>query len=332
MYILLILVTSFTFVWGKSDSAQLSPAQQIIAGGAAGAATATVVQPLVFIKNQLQQRHGLKEIRATFAQELEQLHKQLDSLHRQNKLSTLNYKMLNHAAAAVAPVKVLYRGYPVFAGSYIPVTAVQFMVAGQLTTLAGNRELNAKEQLAVSALAGAASTVVAGPAELAMLHQQNSGLSLWRTTQKLVAQHGARVLTRGIGITAVRKAGFTIGYAAIYPLLKQWATNVDGGNYKLFAPTIATVGAGIATIALTHPLDVVKTGIQEDVARQKYRTMWDAIWKTYKADGIKGFTPGIYARGPAVFFAVSNLGYFKEKITDLMIKHNQKSQSKERIA
>lgn len=206
----------------KKVSPFVSFMRDLVIGGATGVIEVTCNQPLIFLKNCVQQKRQIPW---------------------------------------GSPVQ-WYRGYVVNAGSMAPITGLQMGISAGLTAALqeGDEPLSPNKKIFVATLAGALSAVVSAPAEHAMIEQQLSGKSLWAATQKLIAGGMYQGWGRGFIPGASRDGGFTAGYLAIAPLVKRELREyVDSEPVAAAASGALT---GVATTLVTHPWDTIKTVMQ----------------------------------------------------------------------
>ena len=251
-----------------------SPLRALLNGSVIGVAEVTVNQGLSFIKNRLQQG-----------------------------------KPLNHTR-----LSVVYRGYGVNAGSMAPITAVQTgtnAAATQVLKAYTGKELSDLQKMYVAFGAGAISGLVSCPAEMVMLHQQNSGHSLQQTTRNLAA-FGWSSLYRGLPHTMIRDGGFTVGYLALGQLICK-RLGLDERN-KLQNALVGGVPAGLFAAASTHPFDTVKTKLQEDNKKAIYKNSYDVLKALMKEGGYKALFKGLTPRATRVASAITIMSYLNERL------------------
>jgi len=225
--------------------------------------------------------------------------------------------------------RFLYRGVIINASSIAPITAVQFVVNGSLSSFLSNndkRPLTDIERLTVAAIAGAASALVSTPAELFMIQQQRSGNSLMKTGSSILKSHGLFTFYKGLIPTAIRESLFTCGYLGLGPVIKeQLIENVPNTfkDYPIAASFLGSIVAGLLAAALTQPADTVKTRLQADVnppEKTVYKTPLQAARLIWQKESFATFFSGLVPRGLRMIGAVFILGLSKDILTDMAIK------------
>lgn len=81
-----------------------------------------------------------------------------------------------------------------------PITAVQFGVTGGLTKVIaqdGKRPLSHAEKLGIAGVAGCTSALISCPADLVIIHQQQTGFSLPRQIRTINAEFGKLKFYKG---------------------------------------------------------------------------------------------------------------------------------------
>jgi len=204
-----------------------------------------------------------------------------------------------------------YRGLAVQAGSLAPITAFQVTINGVLerATTGGTRNLTDLEQIRNAMVAGSLSSVIYGPADLIMIHQQKLKLNPINAVKHLSQQYGASCLYRGVVSTAIRESMYVGGALGITPvatriLMKQ--TDLTEVQSALIGSTLG----GIIGSLLSHPVDTAKTTIQADINGEVYANARIAGMKYYEANGIRALYLGGLARtirACGAFFVLYNV-------------------------
>lgn len=223
--------------------------------------------------------------------------------------------------------KVLYKGYGVGVTCMVPTTAIQVGVNKALESVIVGDDNMAKVARAFTA--GAISAVAAGPTELMVIAQQNNGKNALSTIKQLYRDAGPRVFGRGFAATALRDGVWTVGYSTIYPIVfemlkKNITSNSDdnnmGANFALKAGAGAITGVCVA--AATHPADMVKTVMQADYSRKKYKNAWQAAKGIYRKHGLRGFAKGLEARASRAAIAIPVIYGVTEYLSSATPKSN----------
>ncbi len=222
----LCAMTTHYCISTEDTSQKLSPLQSMTSGIVTGIGEVTCNQPLVYIKNIVQQNSGkpfTDIIRAT----------------------------VRDKEGAFKPL-TCYRGYPINAGSMAIITPVQMVSNTLLADKVGNE--TPLQKIACAYGAGAIAALVATPTEYVMLHQQLMGKNAAKTIHELVTTRGIKTMLTGVVPTALRDGGFTVGYLALGNVVEQ-LLHIDN-------PLAGNVIAGVIAAIATHPCDTVKTRMQ----------------------------------------------------------------------
>jgi len=277
----LCMVFCLTTVFNFSYPMDSNIVKDSIIGCVAGVAEVAVDQPLVYIKNMVQQ----------------------------GKKITLN------------PL-IWWRGAGVNAASLAPITAMQVATTNALLKGLNNKQPSGAEQTAAAFTAGALSGLVSGPAENVMLHQQNSGNTVYNTTKTLLQTHGMRGLYRGVTPAMLRDGGFTAGYMGLLPMLKKQLEKHTSMNEPT-ATLASGVGSGLVVGVVTHPFDRVKTYMQATLSEKE--SMATTFANVYRNESLKGLFKGLAARSTRVSMAVTIMGTVTDKLNKLLKKQEEKS-------
>lgn len=248
----------------------VSAKERAAIGGAAGMSEVFIMQPIVGLKNALQEGRPLP-------------------------------RSLSH----------LYRGLGVNVTSMAPITATQFgtlSVSQKLSTSLGVTESSATSKLVCAATAGAVSALVASPAELLVVQQQKSGLSLSNQALALLKRYGpGPMLTRGLGLCVGRETIYAGAYLGLYPVLQ---------SYLQSRPEFERLGEGSATLMgglvaglvgsfFSHPFDTLKTRQQAFMYdRKEYLGSASALRSVLGEEGVGALWKGHMPRGFRVVCAV----------------------------
>ncbi len=181
VYIVIAMTVASAQAENESKSLGSFVAKNALLGAIAGGLEVTVNQPLVTIKNSLQQRLPIAFDRTLY------------------KGYMVNAGSMGPITAAQVTVYALIKK--------------QFESHG--------RALSDAQNLGAGFAAGAVSGLVSGPAELIMLKQKNSGKTLQQAFTDVMRQKGVAGLWRGFVPAAMRDGGFTMGYLALGDVFKN---------------------------------------------------------------------------------------------------------------
>jgi len=236
---------------------KLSSNQTTMLGVLAGAIEVTILQPILYCKNTVQQ--GLK--------------------------ITIDPRVMYRGLS----VSILNMG--VATGLQFPITA---LVTKSLTG-GIQRRLSNNELLFSSFAGGFLSGIVGGPLELVLIQQQRFGGNIIGTPLGLIKEFGVGILTRGMFLCSIREGLFCVGYLGITPILSRQFHEkyaVSENKSKVYASVIA----GLIAAPLSHPFDTMKTGMQGDVQRKKYGTMIQTYNQMMSEGGFSRFFKGLFFR------------------------------------
>lgn len=116
-------------------------------------------------------------------------------------------------------------------------------------------------------------------------------------TIKIFKEEGLLGLYRGAGPTIVRQG---MNQTLRFPIQVQACKMITMGDESLksspFWNGLAGVVAGCGSVVITQPVDVVKTRMQGESAKELYKNMFDCAMKTYSKEGVTAFYFGIVPR------------------------------------
>ena len=219
---------------------------------------------------------------------------------------------------------VMYRGTVINATSIAPITAIQFGVAGLLTeAIATNGQpLSHRDKIATSLAGGAVSALVVCPADMLIIQQQRTGLSLPAQVSAIVSEHGWMRFSKGLLPAIGRESLFTGGYLGLAPVLRsllvqfQPDTFADrtstststhstqhGGN--MLSLIVSSLMAGVTAGVLTHPIDTIKTRMQGDLSpASPYSSISQTARLLWQEGGVGRFYQGVLPRTGRICVAV----------------------------
>ncbi|KAL3684991.1 hypothetical protein R1sor_003013 [Riccia sorocarpa] len=217
--------------------------------------------------------------------------------------------------------RVLYRGLFVNAGSIAPVSAIQFGVNAFLEGKLSNEPTSLQKGM-IAGAAGMVSGFASSPAELVMIQQQRTGLSIMKQIQTVSKKYGPLAFFRGLPPTVVREGFFTAAYLGANPMLQE---KFHAAERFKSQPTMATVLAAVLSGSIstfvTHPFDTVKTRMQANLGPQEYRSVASTAKMLLKEGGLRSFYCGFLPRLQRIICAVFILGEAKTRLTGLYLKH-----------
>ena len=160
---------------------------------------------------------------------------------------------------------VVYRGLPMACLNLGGTNAVQFGTTGFFQKLIARGAADERAVIMGGAfLGGLASGVPCSFWELVMIQQQRFGGTLFGTPARIIGEHGASSLLRGVTMTAGRESMFTMSMLGITPLIQQSLVHNSGMEPNTALAAGALTGACFAG-TVTHPMDTIKTCMQGDL-------------------------------------------------------------------
>lgn len=310
---------SSIFLWEPNPKNRASPplipsSAVFLAGGAAGAASRTIVAPIERLKILLQ----VQGSNGYFAQR-----GIIDSLAQMYKSEGIRGWM---------------RGNGLNCLRIVPHSSVQFATYQTLTQMleqvSENGHIGTGGRLVAGGLAGMAAVTLTYPLDMLRSRlscvgaQLNGGIVIKSPTLIGMTVHvvkyegGVSALYRGLTPTALGVAPYVAINFSVYESLKQhWSAFFDpsipagGQNLGTFAKLLCGGAAGCFSQTVTYPLDLLRRRMQ--LANMEgfhhHASSWDAISSIIKTEGYRGLYRGIYPNlvkvGPSIgtSFAVFEL-------------------------
>ena len=190
----------------------------------------------------------------------------------------LNYPLLAWKNATQQGLKIefspskVYRGLPMAMMNLGGTTAVQFWATGffQRFLCAEGQQITNSQKLQAAFLGGVASGIPCSLWELTMIQQQRFGGSIPGAILRITKEHGVSTLARGTIMTMGRESLYTMAMLGVAPSIKQELVSRFNLNGNLGLVVGALSGSVFACV-ITHPMDTIKTCMQGDVAKKKYK-------------------------------------------------------------
>jgi solute carrier family 25 carnitine/acylcarnitine transporter 20/29 len=213
--------------------------------------------------------------------------------------------------------KLLYRGLPMACLNLGGTTAVQFWFTGffqKLLTEGGKKPLTSQNEMLAAFLAGACAGVPCSLLELTMIQQQRFGGSMFSVPQRLVADQGARSLTRGMLPCTGRESLFTMAMLGLCPVIQRELKDTYGLSNDT-ALAAGALSASLFSATLSHPMDTIKTCLQGDVEQVKYTNVRSTAQSLVEEYGVaKGLFKGLTWRVGLITTTFFLINRFKEVI------------------
>lgn len=238
-------------------------------------------------------------------------------------LQPLNYakNMAQQGQPLSLDPRKLYRGVGANCVNMGSCTMIQFAVGGALKKLVTggqeNRKLKPIEEMACGIGAGITSAMVGSPLELVMIQQQRKGGGSFETIKTIATPSN---IGRGFVGAAVREGLWTCGYLSIPPIVRTGLMESfpDTFDSQAKARVPAALLGGMFACYLTHPFDTVKTCMQGDIERIKFKGFVDTAKVVYGESGFFGFYRGATFRYGRMVIAVGMMDFLQGLIGPLL--------------
>ena len=231
---------------------------------------------------------------------------------------------------------VMYRGTLINATSIAPITAIQFGVAGLLTEYIASdgRPLSHAEKIGTSLAGGAVSALVVCPADMLIIQQQRTGLSLPAQVSAIASEFGWAKFSKGLLPAIGRESLFTGGYLGLAPVLRSLLVEMQPGTFaerssdntaahstaatqdsgpqtgtqlrgNMVSLIVSSLLAGVTAGVLTHPIDTIKTRMQGDLSPgSPYNSIGQTARLLWQEGGLGRFYQGVLPRTGRICVAV----------------------------
>ncbi|CAK4679708.1 unnamed protein product [Aphanomyces euteiches] len=290
-----------------APTGSLSSGEHLAIGALSGIFELLCQQPLLYIKNCIQQNHPIS--------------------FRPSVL----YRGVGIMSASMAPVTGVQFAVDGTLSSYLYKT--------------NNVTPSDATRIGTAAFAGACSSFLSSPAELVMTLQQRTGHSLVQTTSDVIQKHGFTRLFVGIPLTMTREIVWCASFLALGTVLSEklhdglpgtfgdrntasisqrTATSLIGGcsfphPSDVFV-SIGSVGAGLVAVFATQPVDTVKTIVQGKGLEATPASAVAEFRTLFNGGGIKALYKGTIPRGVRLVGAVFILSETKKFLEDQAYK------------
>lgn len=262
--VLLFIACICTFVAQGAQSNGLSHTDKFVIGALAGCATSVALEPLIYIKNRLQQGKDIMPDR---------------------KIS-------------IKSCSRFYRGLGVNAAGFVPIMAIQNALFPFIQEQLKNTTLEETQKKIIAATcAGVVSAVPCCPRELLVVQQQNNGGNFYSVTRNIIGTYGCKtLLTRGFIPVMLGNSCFAGFFFGVTPYFDQKIKLYTSNNaMQVFAPSMM---AGLCSAILTAPISTVRTRMQADLGKNMLsiiREIYNGLPKSTKK-GLPAFFAGSLPR------------------------------------
>ncbi|KAG9405084.1 hypothetical protein AC1031_004190 [Aphanomyces cochlioides] len=270
----------------------LSSGEHLAIGALSGIFELLCQQPLLYIKNCIQQNHPI------------------------SFRPTVLYRGVGIMSASMAPVTGVQFAVDGTLSSYLYKT--------------NNVTPSDATRIGTAASAGACSSFLSSPAELVMTLQQRTGHSLVQTTSDVVQKHGFTRLFVGIPLTMTREIVWCASFLALGPVFSEKLHDGLPGTFgdrntasisqRTATSLIGSVGAGLVAVFATQPVDTIKTIVQGKGLEATPASAVAEFRTLFNGGGIKALYKGTIPRGVRLVGAVFILSETKKVLEDQAYK------------
>ncbi|KAG2493696.1 hypothetical protein HYH03_008210 [Edaphochlamys debaryana] len=157
-------------------------------------------------------------------------------------------------------------------------------------------DLTGAERFGSAAVAGAVSAFIASPSELIIIQQQKSGRSLGAETSHFMQAYGASNLVRGLIPAIGREMLYAAGYLGLVPIIRK-ALDEKMPDQPGLSLLVSGVTGGVFAAFCSHPFDTAKTRMQAFMySKPEYANLRSTFSTIYKEGGLPRFWKGLSPR------------------------------------
>lgn len=170
---------------------------------------------------------------------------------------------------------VLYRGTAASIFNECQMMGLQFGVTGYFRKALHSTDikiLKKYEDVVSTAFGGIFPAFLVSPVELIMIQQQRFGGSFISNSLRVMNNHGfsSSGVMRGVLSTTLRDSIYVTGMLGVTPLYYEILKKKYGFN-SISAGFYSSLLGGIFAAIPSHPFDVIKTCMQGDLKKEKYK-------------------------------------------------------------
>lgn len=248
-----------TATMSGTQNSTVTPLEHTAIGAMGGAAEVCIMQPLVAIKNALQEGRPVPR----------------------NPAHLYRGLLMNIVSMA-----------PITASQFGTNRLMQTVVLRK-----SEADLTGAERFGSAAVAGAASAFIASPSELIIIQQQKSGRSLSAEASHFMRTYGVTSAMRGLVPAMGREMLYAAGYLGLFPIIRK-SLDVTLKDYPPGTSlVVAGLTGGVFAAACSHPFDTAKTRMQAFMySKPEYRTLRSTFATIYKEGGLPLFWRGLAPR------------------------------------
>jgi len=218
--------------------------------------------------------------------------------------------------------KIVYRGLGASVTNMGVLTGLQFISTGYIKSIITGgveRDMSSAENIVSGFLGGALSGIVCCPMELVMIQQQRWGGNIVGTPARIMSNHGATGLARGMISSVIREAVFTAGMLGLAPSIQTILEKKDVNS--ITAGVAGAMCGGVMAATLSHPLDTVKTCMQGDIEQKTYTTFSRSLRAIYAERGLSRMFSGWGWRCGRMICAIFWINLIKDKTAPIIFPH-----------
>lgn len=197
--------------------------------------------------------------------------------------------------------RVIYRGTSASLFNEMQMMGLQFGLTAVFQRIHGSSngdrevKLSRTQEMSSATMGGVVASIFASPVELVMIQQQRFGGSFPHTIRRIVGDYSFRALFRGLVPAMLRDAIYVSGLLGVTPILQDLLmTDYNMGETQ--AGLAASLAGGILGAIPSHPLDMIKTCMQGDMAQSTYRGFVHTARCVWLEGGLKRLFDGCFWR------------------------------------
>eukprot|EP01064_Diplonema_japonicum_P031574 TRINITY_DN5701_c2_g1_i2.p1 TRINITY_DN5701_c2_g1~~TRINITY_DN5701_c2_g1_i2.p1 ORF type:complete len:296 (+),score=68.97 TRINITY_DN5701_c2_g1_i2:45-890(+) len=144
-----------------------------------------------------------------------------------------------------------------------------------------------------SACCGASVTNPVDVVKIRMQVEKHKYPGMFSGMKDIARTEGARGLYKGLGASLCREMSYSGIRFGAYESFKELYGATDPKNTPLYKKLAAGASAGMVGSAIANPCDLVKIRMQSDVSGKMYRNVFQAFYKIFQTEGLRGLYVGV---------------------------------------
>ena len=186
--------------------------------------------------------------------------------------------------------KIIYRGTAASIFNEMQMMGLQFGITGffqKLFISEQNQKMTVGQTFISAILGGMIAANAASPVELIMVQQQRHGGTFWNTPARIFREHGLGLngIMRGVVPTMLRDSIYVSGMLGVTPLIQAYLMEKHSYS-QASASFFGSIAGGVFGAVVSQPVDVVKTCMQGDIERVKYKHFLEAVRQVWSEGGL----------------------------------------------